>query len=100
MTGDDNEVRDLSPSPDCGGAPAKCIAVSARLSNTPAARLDEANSVKVDREPDTHSIASDDQLLVRAQSGDQQAFVELCRQYSPMVKKRIFSIVRNQEDAE
>src|SRR4029077_17564719 len=41
-----------------------------------------------------------DQLLVQAQSGDQQAFVELCRRHSPMVKKRIFSIVRNQEDAE
>jgi RNA polymerase sigma-70 factor (ECF subfamily) len=26
--------------------------------------------------------------------------VELCRRHSPMVKKRIFSIVRNQEDAE
>jgi RNA polymerase sigma-70 factor, ECF subfamily len=100
MTGDNNEARDLSPSPDCGSAPAKCVAVSAWLSNTPAARLGEASSVKVHREPDTHSIDSEDQLLVRAQSGDQQAFVELCRRYSPMVKKRIFSIVKNQEDAE
>ena len=95
MTGDNNEVRDLSSSPDRGGAPAKCVAVSAWLSNTSAARLGEASSVKVDREPDTHSIDFDDQLLVRAQSGDQQAFAELCRRYSPMVKKRIFSIVRN-----
>jgi RNA polymerase sigma-70 factor (ECF subfamily) len=39
-------------------------------------------------------------LLVEAQSGDQQAFGELCRRHSPMVRKRIFSIVRNQEDAE
>src|SRR5579864_5950 len=100
MTGDNNEVRDLSSSPDCGGAPAKCAAVSAWLSNTSAARLGEASSVKVDREPDAHSIDFDDQLIVRAQSGDQQAFVELCRRYSPMVKKRIFSIVRNQEDTE
>ena len=74
MTGDNNEVRDLSSSPDCGGAPAKCAAVSAWLSNTSAARLGEASSVKVDREPDAHSIDFDDQLLVRAQSGDQQAF--------------------------
>ena len=95
MTGDNNEVRDLSSSPDRGGAPAKCVAVSAWLSKTSAASLGEASSVKVDREPDTHSIDFDDQLLVRAQSGDQQAFVELCRRYSPMVKKRIFSIVRN-----
>jgi RNA polymerase sigma-70 factor (ECF subfamily) len=32
--------------------------------------------------------------------GDEQAFSELCRRHSPEVKKRIFSIVRNQEDAE
>lgn len=100
MTGDCNEVRDLSPSRDCGGAPKKCDAVSARLSNRQAARLGEASAVKVDREPDARSIAFDDQLLLRAQSGDQQAFVELCHRYSPMVKKRIVSIVRNQEDAE
>jgi RNA polymerase sigma-70 factor, ECF subfamily len=100
MTGDCNEVRDLSPSRDCGGAPKKCVAVSARLSNRQAARLGEASAVKVDREPDARSIAFDDQLLLRAQSGDQQAFVELCRRHSPMVKKRIFSIVRNQEDTE
>lgn len=55
-----------------------------------------------DRDGDTfdYSFASDDQLLMTAQSGDQQAFIELCRRHSPMVKKRIFSIVRNQEDAE
>jgi RNA polymerase sigma-70 factor (ECF subfamily) len=100
MTGDNNEVRDLSSSPDCGRVPAKCAAVSAWLRNTSAARFGEARSVKVDREPDTDSIASDDQLLVTAQSGDQQAFVELCRRHSTMVKKRIFSIVRNQEDTE
>jgi RNA polymerase sigma-70 factor (ECF subfamily) len=47
-----------------------------------------------------HLIASDDHLLTRAQSGDQQAFAELCRRHSPMVKNRIFSIVKNEEDAE
>jgi RNA polymerase sigma-70 factor (ECF subfamily) len=46
------------------------------------------------------SIAPDDELLTKAQRGDQQAFVALCRRHSPMVKKRIVSIVRNQEDAE
>jgi RNA polymerase sigma-70 factor, ECF subfamily len=55
---------------------------------------------EVGRNPDGYSIASEDELLMTAQSGDQQAFVELCLQHSPMVKKRIFSIVRNQEDAE
>jgi RNA polymerase sigma-70 factor (ECF subfamily) len=100
MRHDTNEVCGLNPSLNRDGASTKCVALSAWLSNTPTAPLGEASSVKVDREPDTDSIASDDQLLVRAQSGDQQAYVELCRRHSPMVKKRILSIVRNQEDAE
>ena len=45
-------------------------------------------------------ITSDDHLLTKAQSGDQQAFAELCRRHSPMAKRRIFSIVKNQEDTE
>jgi len=100
MRHDTNEVCGLNPSLNRDGASTKCVALSAWLSNTPTAPLGEASSVKVDREPDTDSIASDDQLLVRAQTGDQQAYVELCRRHSPMVKKRILSIVRNQEDAE
>ena len=47
-----------------------------------------------------YSIAPEDHLLTTAQSGDQRAFVELCRRHSPAVKRKIFSIVRNQEDAE
>jgi RNA polymerase sigma-70 factor (ECF subfamily) len=47
-----------------------------------------------------HSEVSDDDLILRAQCGDQQAFVELCRRHSSIVKNKIFRIVRNQEDAE
>jgi RNA polymerase sigma-70 factor, ECF subfamily len=46
------------------------------------------------------SKAPDDDLITAAQRGDQQAFVELCERYSFYTKRRILSIVRNQEDAE
>ena len=101
MTDNPNEVRDLMPSLNRGRSQAKCVAVSAWLSNTPPARLDEEASIdKGGCNSDGCSIASDDQLLMTAQSGDHQAFIELCRRHSPMVKKRIFSIVRSHEDAE
>ena len=75
------------------------MTTSAWFGKTPSAR-DKATIDQVEGIP-AYSIGSDDQLLVEAQSGNQQAFVELCRRrHSPMVKRRIFSIVRNQEDAE
>jgi RNA polymerase sigma-70 factor, ECF subfamily len=43
---------------------------------------------------------SDDQLLSQAKSGNQQAFGELCMRYNKMLKHKIFSIVRHQEDTE
>jgi RNA polymerase sigma-70 factor (ECF subfamily) len=46
------------------------------------------------------SDASEDDLISAAQRGDQKAFVELCRRHSTVTKKKIFSIVRNHEDAE
>jgi RNA polymerase sigma-70 factor, ECF subfamily len=101
MTRDGNEVRDLNPSLNCGGAPTACFAAPAWLVKTTFGRAGEGFCIdEVGRNPDGYSSPSDDLLLVTAQSGDHQAFVELCRRYSPMVKKRIFSIVRNQEDTE
>jgi RNA polymerase sigma-70 factor, ECF subfamily len=47
-----------------------------------------------------HSEVSDDDLITAAQRGDQQAFVELCGRHSSVTRMKIFSIVRNQEDAE
>jgi RNA polymerase sigma-70 factor (ECF subfamily) len=47
-----------------------------------------------------HRQLSDDQLLSQAKSGDQKAFGELCLRYNVMLKKKIFSIVRHQEDTE
>ena len=46
------------------------------------------------------SDASDDDLITAAQLGDHGSFVELCRRHSAMAKRKIFTIVRNQEDAE
>lgn len=101
MTGNPNELRDLIPSLKRGGSPAMCVAVSAWPSNRPPACLDEETSIDKGGCKSTGcSIASDDQLLMRAQSGDHQAFIELCRRHSPIVKKRIFSIVKSHEDAE
>src|SRR5580658_9264234 len=101
MTGNGNEVRDLNSSPNCGDAPTTCFAVSAGLLKTTCGRSDEDFSIdEVGRNLDGYSNKSEELLLIAAQSGDHQAFVELCRRYSPMVKKRILSIVRNQEDTE
>src|SRR6202044_483498 len=44
--------------------------------------------------------ASDDALIIAAQGGDHNAFVELCRRHSAVAKMKIFSIVRNHEDTE
>jgi RNA polymerase sigma-70 factor, ECF subfamily len=46
------------------------------------------------------SDVSDDDLINAAQRGDENAFMELCRRHSVVAKKKIFSIVRNREDAE
>lgn len=101
MTGDDDEFRDLNPSLNCGGVPMACFAAPAWLVKTTFGHAGEGFGIdEVARNPHGYSSPSDDLLLVTAQSGDHQAFVELCRRYSPMVKKRIFSIVRNQEDTE
>ena len=40
-----------------------------------------------------HCEVSDDDLIVGAQRGDQQAFAELCRRHSPLVKNKILRIV-------
>jgi RNA polymerase sigma-70 factor (ECF subfamily) len=47
-----------------------------------------------------HAEVSDDDLITAAQLGDEKAFVELCGRHSGVTKTKIFSIVRNHEDAE
>ena len=47
-----------------------------------------------------HAEVSDDDLITAARRGDQKAFAELCGRHSGVAKTKIFSIVRNHEDAE
>jgi len=43
---------------------------------------------------------TDDDLVQAAQSGDHEAFAELCRRYAQTARQRILAIVRHHEDAE
>jgi hypothetical protein len=100
MKGNANQARGPVPSRNREGSTAEYAAASVWPNNIPRAHFRcEANTDK-SWDIQQYPILSDDHLLTTAQSGDQQAFVELCRRYSPMVKKRIFSIVNNHEDAE
>jgi len=47
-----------------------------------------------------YAEVSDGDLITAAQRGDQKAFAELCGRHSAVTKTKIFSIVRNHEDAE
>jgi RNA polymerase sigma-70 factor (ECF subfamily) len=47
-----------------------------------------------------YEAASEAQLVSVAMNADQPAFVELCRRYSPWLKRKIRRIVRNHEDTE
>ena len=43
---------------------------------------------------------TDDDLVKAAQLGDHEAFAELCRRHAQAIRRRIFGIVRHQDDAE
>jgi RNA polymerase sigma-70 factor (ECF subfamily) len=46
------------------------------------------------------TLRTDDDLVQAAQSGDHEAFAELCRRHAQTARQRILAIVRHQEDAE
>lgn len=73
---------------------------SACLNQTWSARSNQNLTINGSRTISECAIASEDDLVTAAKSGDQQAFVELCKRYSAAVKRRILSIVRNEEDTE
>lgn len=100
MSGTANEVYNPIPSRNGDHSSGAFATACLWLGQMPAA-LSGKEAIG-DKGPDTihDSRASDDQLLVAAQSGDQHAFGELCCRHSPVVQKRIFSIVKNREDAE
>ena len=93
-----SEMVPLSLIADDSSAPS--AAASERFNGTQSAFLGGDVTIDGGGEMSQYSVASEDRLLPMAQSGDQQAFIELCRRHSAAVKKRIFSIVRNQEDTE
>jgi RNA polymerase sigma-70 factor, ECF subfamily len=51
-------------------------------------------------EPLLITLRTDDDLVQAAQSGDHEAFAELCRRHAQTARQRILAIVRHQEDAE
>jgi len=51
-------------------------------------------------EPLATTLRTDDNLIQAAQSGDHEAFAELCRRHAQAVRRRILGIVRHKEDAE
>jgi RNA polymerase sigma-70 factor (ECF subfamily) len=51
-------------------------------------------------EPFAITLRTDDDLVQSAQSGEHEAFAELCRRHAQAAKQRILAIVRHQEDAE
>jgi len=51
-------------------------------------------------DPSIFALRTDDDLVKAAQSGDHEAFAELCRRHAQAVRRRILGIVRHQEDAE
>jgi RNA polymerase sigma-70 factor, ECF subfamily len=58
-----------------------------------------SNRCTFDR-PAMPALRKDDDLIQAAQSGDQEAFVELCRRHAQSARQKILGIVRHQEDAE
>jgi RNA polymerase sigma-70 factor (ECF subfamily) len=46
------------------------------------------------------ALRTDDDLVQAAQSGDHEAFAELCRRHARTTRQKILAIVRHQEDAE
>jgi RNA polymerase sigma-70 factor, ECF subfamily len=51
-------------------------------------------------EPLSITLRTDDDLVRAAQSGNHEAFAELCRRHAQIARQRILTIVRHQEDAE
>lgn len=100
MRGNASEVRSPIPSFNRDGSPETFVTASAWFSKTPSASLGEETTIDKGAGTPSYPTVSNDQLSVSAQSGDQQAFVDLYRRHSPMAKKRIVSTVRNHEGAE
>lgn len=74
--------------------------VESKAANPLGSQLSSRSSLHDGDYAPPHSGVSEDDLITAAQLGDQKAFVELCGRHSTSTKKKIYMIVRNQEDAE
>jgi RNA polymerase sigma-70 factor, ECF subfamily len=52
------------------------------------------------KNPSVRVLRTDDDLVRAAQSGDHEAFTELCRRHAQVARHKILAIVRHREDAE
>ena len=52
------------------------------------------------KNPAVRALRTDDDLVQAAQSGDHEAFTELCRRHAQVARHKILAIVRHREDAE
>lgn len=81
-------------------SPAQICTASLSRAHAPIQHL--ASSLHL--QPIIHGLSvyamTDDQLIVSARLGDGHAFAELCSRHSTSVRKAIFRIVGNKEDAE
>jgi RNA polymerase sigma-70 factor, ECF subfamily len=63
-------------------------------------RLAEGSTHCSHKKPAIFALLTDNDLVQAAQSGDHEAFAELCRRHAQAARRRILAIVRHQEDAE
>ena len=88
--------------------PSNAVSARAEHSETTRTKIAARASIKsapsLDRKAyetfGSYEGASEFELLQAARSGDDRAFIELCRRHSPSLERRIYSIVQNQEDTE
>ena len=83
---------------------------SARIADSETIRTKMAAGVFIESAPSheqktndtfrSYTEISECELLQGARSGDDKAFIELCRRHSPSAKRRIYGIVQNREDTE
>jgi RNA polymerase sigma-70 factor (ECF subfamily) len=76
-----------------GAEPHAAISAPSSRMTLPVDESDSALSIHDAKE-------TDEELVTRANLGDQTAFAELCRRYGRVLRQRIYRIVRNYHDAE
>jgi RNA polymerase sigma-70 factor (ECF subfamily) len=85
-------------------AESACVENSETMPTKIAAGVPIESAPSLERKPyepfGSYTEASEFELVQAARLGDDKAFIELCRRHSASAKRRIYSIVKNQEDTE